>query len=45
METMQLPPQWSTFARQTDWVFYFIYWLSVFLFVAIIGTAMYFVWK
>jgi cytochrome c oxidase subunit 2 len=45
METMQLPPQWSTFARQTDWVFYFLYWLSVFLFVAIIGTALYFVWK
>jgi cytochrome c oxidase subunit 2 len=45
METLQLPPQWSTFARQTDWVFYFIYWLSVVLFVVIIGAALYFVYK
>ncbi|MDP3276688.1 MAG: cytochrome c oxidase subunit II [Deltaproteobacteria bacterium] len=45
METLQLPPQWSTFARQTDWVFYFIYYLSVAFFVAICAAMVYFVWK
>ncbi len=43
--TVQLPGQWSTIAPQVDWLFYFIYWLSVILFVGIIGTALYFVWK
>ncbi len=45
METLQLPPQWSTNAHRVDEVFYFTYWLSVILFVGIIGTAAYFVWK
>ncbi len=43
--TVQLPGQWSTFAPQVDWLFYFIYWMSVILFVGIIGAALYFVWK
>jgi len=43
--TVQLPGQWSTVAPHVDWVFYFIYWMSVILFVGIIGTALYFVWK
>lgn len=43
--TVQLPGQWSTFAPDVDWIFYFIYWMSVILFVGIIGTVLYFVWK
>lgn len=43
--TVQLPGQWSTVAPAIDWVFYFIYWLSVVLFVGIIGTAVYFAYK
>lgn len=39
--TIQLPGQWSTFAPSVDWVFYFIYWLSVVLFVAITGAVVY----
>ena len=41
----QLPAQWSTFGPGYDWLFYFIYWMSVVLFVGIIGTAMYLVVK
>jgi len=40
-----MPGQWSTIAPQVDNLFYFIYWMSVVLFVAIIGAALYFVWK
>jgi cytochrome c oxidase subunit 2 len=40
-----MPGQWSTLAPQVDWLFYFIYWMSVVLFVGIIGAALYFVWK
>lgn len=43
--TVQLPGQYSTVAPQVDWVFYFLYWTSVVLFVGIIGTACYFVWR
>jgi cytochrome c oxidase subunit 2 len=43
--TLQLPGQWSTLAPEIDWLFYFIYWMSVVLFVGIIGAALYFVWK
>jgi cytochrome c oxidase subunit 2 len=39
--TIQLPGQWSTFAPSVDWVFYFIYWLSVVLFVAITAAVVY----
>ncbi|MDB4931635.1 MAG: Cytochrome c oxidase polypeptide [Myxococcaceae bacterium] len=41
----QLPAQWSTFGPGYDWLFYFIYWMSVALFVGIIGTAIFFVVK
>jgi cytochrome c oxidase subunit 2 len=44
-ETVQLPAQWSTFAPEIDGVFYFIYWVSVVMFVAVVGAALYFVWK
>jgi cytochrome c oxidase subunit 2 len=40
-----MPGQWSTVAPDIDWLYYFIYWMSVVLFVAIIGAALYFVWK
>ncbi len=43
--TFQLPPAMSTFAARYDETYYFIYWLSVLLFVGIIGAAAYFVWK
>jgi cytochrome c oxidase subunit 2 len=43
--TFQLPGQWSTVAAQVDWVYYFLYWVSVVLFVGIVGTMLYFVWK
>lgn len=43
--TVQLPGQWSTFAAQVDWVYYFVYWVSVVLFVGVVGTALFFVWK
>lgn len=43
--TFQLPGQWSTVAPSVDWVYYFIFWVSVVLFVGIVGTMLYFVWK
>lgn len=43
--TVQLPAQWSTFAPDVDGVFYFIYWVSVVMFIAVVGTALYFTWK
>ncbi|MGO9836677.1 MAG: c-type cytochrome [Polyangiaceae bacterium] len=39
--TFQLPEQMSTVAGDIDWLYYFIYWLSVVLFVAIVGTMVY----
>jgi cytochrome c oxidase subunit 2 len=43
--TYQLPGGWSTLSTSVDWLYYFIYWMSVVLFVGIIGAAVYFVWK
>jgi cytochrome c oxidase subunit 2 len=43
--TFQLPEQMSTVAADVDWLYYFIYWLSVVLFVAIVGAMVYFAWK
>ncbi len=43
--TMQLPGQWSTFGPMYDWLFYFIYWLSLVLFVGIVAVMLYFVVK
>jgi cytochrome c oxidase subunit 2 len=42
--TFQLPEQMSTSAPQIDDLYYFIYWLSVVLFVAIIGAMVWFAW-
>src|SRR5258708_2874517 len=39
--TYQLPEQMSTVAADIDWLYYFIYWLSVVLFVAIVGAMVY----
>jgi cytochrome c oxidase subunit 2 len=39
--TYQLPAQMSTVAADIDWLYYFIYWLSVVLFVAIVGAMIY----
>jgi cytochrome c oxidase subunit II len=38
--TIQLPRQMSTIAENVDTMYYFIFWVSVFFFVAIIGVAM-----
>ncbi|MCG3138027.1 MAG: cytochrome c oxidase subunit 2 [Phycisphaerae bacterium] len=40
-----LPPQASTVSAEVDWLFYFIYWLSVFFFVLIVGVMMYFIFR
>lgn len=42
-KTFWMPPQASTTAHETDWVWYFIYWVSVFFFVLIVAAAVYFV--
>ncbi|MGD0674232.1 MAG: cytochrome c oxidase subunit II [Polyangiaceae bacterium] len=39
--TFQLPEQMSTVAADVDWLYYFIYWLSVVLFVAIVSAMVY----
>lgn len=41
--TYQLPPQLSTLAPDVDWVYYFIYWLSVAFFVVICAVMVWFV--
>lgn len=41
--TFWLPPGASTVAPEVDWLFYFIFWLSLFFFVLIVGLAMLFV--
>lgn len=38
--TVQLPRQMSTLAENVDSMYYFIFWVSVFFFVAIIGVAL-----
>ncbi len=43
--TLWLPPAASTAAPATDAVFYFIYWVSVFFFVLIVGLMVYFVFR
>ena len=40
-----LPPPASTFAKDTDWMFYFITWVSVFFFVLIVALMLYFMVK
>jgi cytochrome c oxidase subunit 2 len=43
--TVQLPRQLSTLAASIDEMYYFIFWVSVFFFVAIIGVALWCIWK
>ncbi len=43
--TLQLPPQMSTIAPDVDWMYYFVYWVSVAFFVAIVGAMLYFMWR
>lgn len=44
-KTVQLPPQWSTIAPEIDWLYYFLFWISVAFFVAIVGAMIFFVLK
>jgi len=43
--TFWMPPQASTVANHVDWIFYAIYWLSVFFFVLIVALMIWFAWK
>lgn len=43
--TWQLPPQLSTMAPGVDWIYDFIFWVSVVFFVGIIATTMFFMWR
>ncbi len=43
--TLQLPPQLSTLAPTVDWIYYFLYWVSVVFFVGIVGTMVWYVIK
>ena len=40
-----MQPQASTMAAEVDWVFYLVYWISVFFFVLITATLVVFVIK
>ncbi len=42
---LQLPPQLSTYAHEVDWVYDFIFVLSVISFVAIVAAMVYFMWR
>jgi len=44
-QSAQLPPQLSTFAPDVDWMYLFLFWLSVASFVAIVGVMVYFVFR
>src|SRR4051812_9164816 len=44
-DTLQMPQPMSTFAEHVDWTYYFIYWLSVAFFVAIVGAMIWFAYK
>jgi cytochrome c oxidase subunit 2 len=37
-----MPPEASTLAPQTDWIFYYIYWISVFFTALIVGVMIFF---
>ncbi|MBX7190877.1 MAG: cytochrome c oxidase subunit II [Sandaracinaceae bacterium] len=43
--SLQLPAQLSTFAPDVDWLFQFIFWVSVVFFVGIVGSTLYFLVK
>jgi len=42
-QDIQLPPQLSTYAPEVDWLYYFLFWISVAFFVAIVGVMGWFV--
>lgn len=44
-KTFWTPEQASTFAADVDWLFYFIYWVSVFFFLLITGLTVLFMFK
>lgn len=43
--TLQLPAQLSTIAPDVDWMYDFIFWVSVVFFVGIVGVMVYFMWR
>ena len=43
--TLQLPPQASTVAASVDSLYYFIFYISVFFFLLVVGLGVYFVFK
>lgn len=43
--TLWMPEQISTFAGEVDWLFYFVYWVSVVFFVGVVGSMTYFAIK
>ncbi|MBN8613766.1 MAG: cytochrome c oxidase subunit II [Deltaproteobacteria bacterium] len=43
--SLQLPAQLSTFAPEVDWLYHFIFWVSVVFFVGIVGSTLYFMVK
>lgn len=43
--TLQLPPEMSTFAGDVDWLYNFIFYLSVVSFVLITGVMVFYAWK
>lgn len=43
--TFWMPEAASTFAADTDGLFYFIYWVSLFFFALIVGAMCWFAWK
>lgn len=44
-QTVQLPLQASEQAKDSDWMFMFIYWLNLFYFVHIMGVMGWFMWR
>lgn len=43
--TIQMPPQASTHAAEVDWLYYFVFWVSVVAFVLITATTVWFSWQ
>lgn len=43
--TLWLPENASTIGQEIDWLFYFVYWVSILFFVAVIGAMFYFMFK
>lgn len=43
--TFWFPPQASTTAADIDWVYYFVYWISVFFTLLIIGAGLWFMYR